>query len=103
VECKLIVVKSRVALKHKISIQRMELMGALLSVRLARKIQDSFTFKFKRTKYFTDSSVILGMLKCDSASFLEFVGTWVTGIQGGDKEIYDPCIRKLAHPGLESH
>jgi hypothetical protein len=41
-------------------------MGALLAVRLARKIRDSFTFKFKATRYFTDSSAILGMLKCDS-------------------------------------
>jgi Pao retrotransposon peptidase len=64
-----------------ISIPRMELMGALLAVRLARKIRDSFTFNFKGTRYFTDSSVVLGMLKCDSASFLEFVGTRVSEIK----------------------
>jgi hypothetical protein len=49
--------KARVAPKQKISIPRMELMGALLAVRLARKIRD--TFKFKATRYFTDSSAIL--------------------------------------------
>jgi hypothetical protein len=58
----------------------MELLGALLAVRLARKIRDSFTFKFEGTRYFTDSSVILGMLRCDSASFLEFVGTRVSPV-----------------------
>jgi hypothetical protein len=26
----------------------------------------------------------------------------VTGLQGGDKEINDPCIRKSAHPVLKS-
>jgi hypothetical protein len=81
VECKLIAGKSRVAPKQKISIPRMELMGALLSARLARKIRDSFTFKFKGTRYFTDSSAILGMLRCDSASFLEFVGTRVSQVK----------------------
>jgi hypothetical protein len=65
----------------KISIPRMELLGALLAVRLARKIRDSFTFKFGGTRYFTDSSVILGMLRCDSASFLEFVGTRVSQVK----------------------
>jgi hypothetical protein len=59
----------------KISIPRMELMGALLSVRLARKIRDSLQIEFQATRYFTNSSAILGMLQCDSASFLEFVGT----------------------------
>jgi hypothetical protein len=78
VECRLIAGKSRVAPKQKISILRMELMGALLTVRLARKIQDSFTFKIEGTRYFTDSSEVLGMLRCDSASFLEFVGTRVS-------------------------
>jgi hypothetical protein len=81
VECKLLAGKARVAPKQKISIPRMELMGALLAVRLARKIRDSFTFKFKATRYFTDSFAILGMLKCDSASFLEFVGTRVSEIK----------------------
>jgi hypothetical protein len=81
VVCKLLAGKTRVAPKQKISIPRMELMGALLAVRLARKIRDSFTFRFKATRYFTDSSAILGMLKCDSASFLEFVGTRVSEIK----------------------
>jgi hypothetical protein len=51
VECKLIAGKSRVAPKQKISIPRM------------------------------DSSAILGMLRCDSMSFLEFVGTRVSQVK----------------------
>jgi hypothetical protein len=77
VECRLIAGKSRVAPKMKISNPRMELLGALLAVRLARKIRD----RFGGTRYFTDSSVILGMLRCDSASFLEFVGTRVSQVK----------------------
>jgi hypothetical protein len=29
-------------------------------------------------------------------------GNYLTGLQGGDKEICDPCIRKSAHPVLKS-
>jgi hypothetical protein len=53
-------------------------MGVLLAVRLARKIRDSLQMWFKGTRYFTDSSALLDMLKCDSALFLEFVGTRVS-------------------------
>jgi hypothetical protein len=38
IECKLIAGKLRVAPKQKISIPRMELLGAFLAVRLTRKI-----------------------------------------------------------------
>jgi hypothetical protein len=41
VQCRLLAGKTRVAPKCKISITRIELVGALLAVRLARKIQDS--------------------------------------------------------------
>jgi hypothetical protein len=53
----------------------MELMGALLAVRLARKILDSLRLELEAVRYFTDSSTVLGMLSKDSTMFLEFVGT----------------------------
>jgi hypothetical protein len=59
----------------------MELLGALLAIRLARKIRDSFTFKFKGPRYFAGSSEILDMLKCNSARIFEFVGTRVSEIK----------------------
>jgi hypothetical protein len=112
VECKLIAGKSRVAPKQKISIPRMELLGALLAVRLAKKIQDSFTFvEVKGTRYFTDSPAVLGMLRCDSASFLEFVGTRVSQVKSlsspekewfwipGDCNLADMGTRPNVEPG----
>jgi hypothetical protein len=41
VQCRLLAGKTRVAPKGKISVPRMELVGGLLAVRLARKILDS--------------------------------------------------------------
>jgi hypothetical protein len=81
VQCRLLAGKTRVAPKCKISIPRMELVGALLAVRLARKIIDSLHLELEAVRYFTDSSAVLGMLNKDSASFLEFVGTRVSEIR----------------------
>jgi hypothetical protein len=79
--CRLLCRKTRVAPKMKISVPRMELMGALLAVRLAKKIKDSLRIEFESTYFFTDSSVVLGMLQCNSQSFLEFMGTRVSEIK----------------------
>jgi hypothetical protein len=89
----------------------MELLGALLAFRLARKIRDSFTFEVKGTRYFTDSSAVLGMLRCNSASFLEFVGTRVSQVKSlsspkkewfwipGDCNLADMGTRPNLEPG----
>ena len=46
-----------------------------MAVRLAKKIQETFQFGVSAFRFFTDSSCVLGMLKCDSSTFTEFVGT----------------------------
>jgi hypothetical protein len=81
VQCRLLAGKTRVAPKCKISIPRMELMGALLAVRLARKIQDSLQMELEAVRYFTDSMAVLGMILRESATYQEFVGTRVSEIR----------------------
>ncbi len=81
VQCRLLAGKTRVAPKCKISIPRMELVGALLAVRLARKIQDSLQMELEAVRYFTDSAVALGMILRESATYQEFVGTRVSEIR----------------------
>jgi hypothetical protein len=81
VQCRLLAGKTRVAPKCKISIPRMDLVRALLAVRLAHKIIDSLRMELEEVRYFTHSSAVLGMLNKDSASFLEFVGTQVSEIR----------------------
>jgi len=81
VTCRLIAGKTRVAPKKKISVPRLELMGAVLAVRLAKKIKDSLKIQFGATRFFTDSTAVLGMLQNDSVAFLEFVGNRVSEIK----------------------
>ncbi len=57
------------------------MVGALLAVRLAWKIQDSLQMELEAVRYFTDSAVVLGMILRESATYQEFVGTRVSEIR----------------------
>jgi hypothetical protein len=67
--------------KVKITIPRMELVAAVNSVRLARKVREALKFSLSGTRYFTDSSAVLGMLRTESGKFLEFVGARVSEVK----------------------
>jgi hypothetical protein len=85
VVCHLLAGKTRVALKCKISIPQMELMGALAAVRLHQEIQDSLNLDIRKVRFFTDSSAGWGMIFRDSGSFLECLGTRVSKIRAKSK------------------
>jgi hypothetical protein len=52
-----------------------------MAVRLAQKVKAAIQEGFSEVRYFTDSTAVLGMLRADSASLLEFVGTRVSEIK----------------------
>ncbi len=79
--CVLVTGKTQVAPKVKITIPRMELVAAVNSVRLARKVREALKFPLSGTRYFTDSSAVLGMLRTESGKFLEFVGARVSEVK----------------------
>jgi hypothetical protein len=103
VQCRLLAGKTRVALKCKISIPRMELVGALLAVRLARKIQDSLEMELEAVRYFTYSAVALGMILRESATYQEFVGTRVSEIPTLDRVVLDPRRDEHRGHGYKTH
>ncbi len=62
VVCRLLAGKTRVAPKCKISIPRMDLIGALVAVRLYKKIQYSLNLYIREMRFFTDSSAVLAVV-----------------------------------------
>ena len=74
-KCFLISGKTRVAPLKKISVPRLELLGAVASVRLAACIQESIRIKISKRYFFTDSSCVFGMIRGECGAFQEFVGT----------------------------
>jgi hypothetical protein len=65
----------------KITIPRMELVVAINSVRLARKVKEALKIPLVGTRYFTDSSAVLDMLRTESGKFTEFVGARVSEVK----------------------
>lgn len=81
VVCRLVTRKTQLASKVKITIPRMELVAAVNSVRLARKGRESLRIPLAGTRYFMDSSAVLGMLRMKSGRFTEFVGARVSKVK----------------------
>ena len=89
-KCILVTCKTRVAPHQKITIPRLELLGSLMATRLAKKVVEAFRLTFTEIRFFTDSSVVLGMLQCTSDTFLEFVGVRVAEIKK-NSNVQDWC------------
>ncbi len=79
--CTLVTGKSQVAPEVKITIPRMELVAAVNSVRLVKKVKEALKVPLAGTQYFTDSSAVLGMLRTESGRFTEFVGARVSEVK----------------------
>ncbi len=78
---KLVTGKTQVAPKVKITIPRMEFVAAVNSVRLASKVKGVLKITLAGTRYFTDSSAVLGMLRTEFGRFTEFVGARVSEVK----------------------
>jgi hypothetical protein len=80
-QCCLVTGKTQVAPRVKITIPRMELVAVVNSVRLAKKAREALKIPLVGTRYFTDSSAVLGMLRTESGKFNEFVGARVSEVK----------------------
>ena len=77
----LIMARSRLAPLKQLSIVRLELQAAVLSVRLANTIRKEMTYFFVRTVFWTDSQVVLQFIANESRMFRTFVANRVAEIR----------------------
>ncbi|XP_064475828.1 uncharacterized protein LOC135389726 [Ornithodoros turicata] len=77
----LLFAKSRVAPIKKLTLPRLELMGAVIGIRIAKLVRDSLQILSGEPTYWTDSTIVLSWIKGDSSRWKPFVKNRVTEIQ----------------------
>ena len=81
VHCSLVIGKSRVSPLKNVSIPRLELTAATLSVKVGVKLHDTLEYENLKQIYWTDSKVVLGYIKNESKRFKIFVSNRVSQIR----------------------
>ena len=74
-ESQLIMSKNRLAPVRKISVDRIELCGAVLNKRLKVLINEQCRYKFQRCYHVVDSQIVQAMIQKDSYGFNTFAAT----------------------------
>ena len=80
VECSLIAGKGRVSPLKLLSICWLELMGALVAVRLAETLVKEMTAKIEKVIFWSDSTTVLHWIRQISSTYKAFVGNRVSEI-----------------------
>ena len=81
IHCSFVMGKARLAPIHEITIPRLELSAAVISVRLYQIISREVEIKIDRVKYWTDSTTVLKCLKNDTKRFHTFESNRLTMIR----------------------
>jgi len=79
--CKFVMGKARVTALKPVTILRLELTAALLSVRISASLREELEFDQITDVFYTDSQVVLGYMKNDARHFHVFVANRVQQIR----------------------
>lgn len=80
IHCSFVLEKARLAPMHEITIPRLELSAAVISVKLYQIISQEVKIKIDRVKYWTDSTTIFKCLKSNTKQFHTFESNLLTMI-----------------------
>ena len=81
IHCSLVIAKSRVTPLKQVSIPRLELNAAVLSVKISATLQDELNYDKVEEIYWTDSRVVLGYINNEARRFHVFVANRVQQIR----------------------
>ena len=74
IHCVLLIGKARVSPLKYVSIPRLELIAATLSVKIALLLQEELDIEINKEYFWTDSKVVLGYINNSSIRFKIFIG-----------------------------
>ncbi|XP_055614291.1 uncharacterized protein LOC129760657 [Uranotaenia lowii] len=80
VRCALVTSKTKVAPLQFLSIPRLELLAAVLGVRLKKIVEQEHTLVIKRTVLWSDSTTVLAWIRSDTRRYTQYVGHRVNEI-----------------------
>ena len=85
VHCAFVMGKARLAPIREISIARLELTAAVVSVRLSKIIREELDMAIDRVRYWSDSTSVLKCINNESKRFHTFESNHLTVIRNGSK------------------
>ncbi|XP_038061114.1 uncharacterized protein LOC119731899 [Patiria miniata] len=101
IDCSFIIGKARLCPKRSISIPRLELTAAVLSVQLSKMVQEELRLPITDIVFWTDSTSVLQYIRNESRRFRTFVANRVARIQDATDESQWRYVNSESNPADE--
>jgi hypothetical protein len=102
IHCSLVMGKSRVVPLKQVSIPRLELTAAVVSIKVSATLQDELEYKDIAEVYWTDSKVVLGYINNEARRFHIFVANRVQQIRDHSSKDQWNYVESKSNPADEA-